>query len=47
MFRAPFALFYFFREGTAMSKYTREDVIRMVRECDVEFIRMQFTDIFC
>lgn len=29
-----------------MSKYTREDVIRMVREGDVEFIRMQFTDIF-
>ena len=29
-----------------MSKYSKEDVIRMVREDDVEFIRMQFTDIF-
>ncbi|MDD6051224.1 MAG: type I glutamate--ammonia ligase [Clostridiales bacterium] len=29
-----------------MSKYTRDDIIRMVKENDVEFIRMQFTDIF-
>lgn len=29
-----------------MSKYTKEDIIRMVEEGDVEFIRMQFTDIF-
>ena len=29
-----------------MSRYTKEDIIRMVREDDVEFIRMQFTDIF-
>lgn len=29
-----------------MKHYTRDDVIRMVREGDVEFIRMQFTDIF-
>ena len=29
-----------------MSKYLKEDVIRMVRENDVAFIRMQFTDIF-
>ena len=29
-----------------MSKYTREDIIKMVNEGDVEFIRMQFTDIF-
>ena len=27
-------------------KYTREDIIRMVEEEDVEFIRLQFTDIF-
>ena len=26
-----------------MGKYTKEDIIRMVREGDVEFIRMQFT----
>ena len=29
-----------------MAKYTKEDIIRMVEEEDVEFIRMQFTDIF-
>jgi glutamine synthetase len=29
-----------------MSKYTKEDIIRMVHDEDVEFIRMQFTDIF-
>lgn len=29
-----------------MSKYTKEDIIHMVKEEDVEFIRMQFTDIF-
>ncbi|MBE7008862.1 MAG: type I glutamate--ammonia ligase [Ruminococcaceae bacterium] len=29
-----------------MSKYTREDVIRIVREKNVHFIRLQFTDIF-
>ena len=26
--------------------YTKEDIIRLVKEGDVEFIRMQFTDIF-
>lgn len=26
--------------------YTKEDIIRMVKEEDIEFIRMQFTDIF-
>ena len=29
-----------------MSKYSKEDVIRMVNEHNVNFIRMQFTDIF-
>ena len=29
-----------------MSKYSKEDIIRMVKDEDVEFIRMQFTDIF-
>ncbi len=29
-----------------MSKYTKEDILRMAEEEDVEFIRMQFTDIF-
>ena len=29
-----------------MSKYTRQDIIRMVKEEDVEFIRLQFTDMF-
>ncbi len=28
-----------------MAKYTKQDIIRMVEEEDVEFIRMQFTDI--
>ena len=29
-----------------MNKYSKEDIIRMVEEDDVEFIRLQFTDIF-
>lgn len=29
-----------------MKHYTREDIIRMAKEEDVEFIRLQFTDIF-
>lgn len=29
-----------------MSKYTREDIIRLVEEEDVEFVRLQFVDIF-
>ena len=29
-----------------MSNYTKEDIFRMVEEEDVEFIRLQFTDIF-
>ena len=29
-----------------MSRYTREDIIRIVEEEDVEFIRLQFTDLF-
>jgi len=29
-----------------MSKYTKEDIIRMIRDEDVQFIRLQFTDIF-
>ena len=29
-----------------MSNYSKEDIIRMVEEEDVEFIRLQFTDIF-
>ena len=29
-----------------MGKYTREDVLRIIDEEDVEFIRLQFTDIF-
>ena len=27
-----------------MSKYSKDDILRMVREEHVEFIRMQFTD---
>ncbi|MDO4297351.1 MAG: type I glutamate--ammonia ligase [Lachnospiraceae bacterium] len=29
-----------------MSRYSREDIIRMIEEEDVEFIRLQFTDMF-
>lgn len=29
-----------------MPKYTREDILRIAREQDVKFIRLQFTDIF-
>ncbi len=29
-----------------MGRYTRQDIIRMVEEEDVEFIRLQFTDMF-
>ena len=29
-----------------MSKYSKEDIMRMVEDEDVEFIRLQFTDIF-
>ncbi len=34
------------RKGEASMGYTKEDIIRIVREEDVKFIRMQFTDIF-
>ena len=29
-----------------MGNYTREEILQMVEEEDVEFIRLQFTDIF-
>ncbi|MDO4314807.1 MAG: type I glutamate--ammonia ligase [Oscillospiraceae bacterium] len=29
-----------------MGRYTKEDIIRLVRDEDIQFIRMQFTDIF-
>lgn len=29
-----------------MAKYTREDILRLVEENDIKFIRLQFTDIF-
>jgi len=29
-----------------MSKYTKEDILRIVKEQDVKFVRLQFTDIF-
>ena len=29
-----------------MSKYTKSDIWRMIEEEDVEFIRLQFTDLF-
>lgn len=37
----------YIRKGEeTMSKYSKEDIIRLVEEEDVEFIRLQFTDIF-
>ncbi len=40
-------MFRFLLKGdTIMAKYTREDVLRIVREGDIEFVRMQFADIF-
>ena len=33
-------------KGAFTVGYTREDIIRLVKEQDVKFIRMQFTDIF-
>jgi len=33
-------------EDWIMSKYTKQDIIRMVEDEDVEFIRLQFTDMF-
>ena len=29
-----------------MSKYTKEDIIKSAQENNVEFIRLQFTDMF-
>ena len=29
-----------------MSRYTKQDIIDMIQDNDVEFIRLQFTDIF-
>lgn len=29
-----------------MKKYTKQDIIRLVEENDVQFIRLQFTDVF-
>ena len=29
-----------------MAKYTKEDILRILEENDVKFIRLQFTDMF-
>ena len=34
------------REAFLQMGYTREDIIRIVQEQDVKFIRMQFVDVF-
>lgn len=34
------------QQGMYMNNYTREDILRLVEEEDVAFIRLQFTDIF-
>ena len=33
-------------EDWIISKYTKQDIIQMVEDEDVEFIRLQFTDMF-
>lgn len=33
-------------EGVPHMAYTKEDIIRIIKEEDVKFIRLQFTDIF-
>jgi glutamine synthetase len=38
-------LFYIKKGGFKMTKYSKEDIIRLVEENDVEFVRLQFTDI--
>ena len=39
-------VFFILAEVYEMPGRTKEDIIRMVREENVEFIRLQFTDIF-
>ena len=34
------------QKGMGMARFTKEDIFRMVKEEDVEFIRLQFCDIF-
>ena len=40
-----YALFYYKGENE-MGNYTREEVLQMAEDEDVEFIRLQFTDMF-
>ena len=39
-------MIYIERKDDSLSKYTKQDIFRMVEEEDVEFIRLQFTDMF-
>lgn len=34
------------KRSDGMSKYTKQDIMRLVEEEDIEFIRLQFTDMF-
>ena len=43
---APSLLYHSMRKGIFTMAYTKEDIIRIVKEEDIEFIRMQFVDIF-
>ena len=45
-FEAYWSFFRLKGELILMSKYTKDDIIRMVEEEGIDFIRMQFTDIF-
>lgn len=44
--RLPFFVRAAERDGGFMKNYTKNDIIRLVKEEDVEFIRLQFTDMF-
>jgi glutamine synthetase len=37
---------FFDLRGIIMARYSKEDILRMVKEMNVKFIRLQFTDIF-
>jgi hypothetical protein len=43
---APFVVLRILEGGIIMRNYSREDIINLVEQQDVRFIRLQFTDIF-
>lgn len=41
-----FLVFFYILKGASIMSYTKEDILRIAKENDVKFIRLQFTDIF-